>query len=168
MKCQACGHVIKNEYNWDGQILGIDCWKRIALPEIEKLREVKDQERKDQRLIKSRLIADTLAGKDFSKISSRFKLDFSASIIEQVNAGRMLSNKQIEIAVGFFNGKDDLRYEILQYATGIYDDLTHVAQHDKDRYFGGKLLKEISSIIDLPAQLNWYGDPVDTVYVPKY
>ena len=56
--------------------------------------------------------------KDMSKIKNNFKQDFIPSIIEQVESGQMLSNRQMELCNDMMNKKDRRLLKVLYVETG--------------------------------------------------
>lgn len=99
-KCEACNKRIKYDYWWNNQMLGIECWKKIALPEIEKQRQAAYQERKNLQWEQDYALAETLRVKDYSKIRSEFKLKFLNGLVEQWDEQGFISWKQKEMVYG--------------------------------------------------------------------
>lgn len=161
MTCADCVRNLKRSYQWEGRTLGIECWKRIALPAIEAERAKREEDRRLARQAKGEAIASVLRGKDLSKITNSFKLDFIPSIIEQVTAGRLLSNRQIEICFSFFNQADWVRMALAQVALGEIE-LEGVADTDRQRGMGGKLVKAVREEWgSLPQQVDSWGNLLD-------
>src|SRR5690349_5096718 len=104
--CADCGKRIKNLYQWEGRTLGIECWKKVALPAIEAEQAKREEERRLARQAKGEAIAAAFRAKNLAKITNSFKLSFIPSIIEQVEAGRLLSNRQMELCYSMFNQAD--------------------------------------------------------------
>lgn len=130
LKCQACNRPIKYEYTWDGQTLGIECWKKIALPEIEKQRAAQREIWKRERWEEEYALVEAIKQKDFSKIRSEFKLKFLNSLVEQFEEKGYLSGRQKQIVYGtggwngrfydygMLNAKDKLHEAIALYLIG--------------------------------------------------
>lgn len=129
-KCEACNRRIKHDYNWKGQILGIECWKKIALPEIEKEREARRELWKRQRWEQEYALVEALKRKDFSKIRSEFKLNFLNDLVAQFEERGFISEKQKTMVYGtgawngkyydygMLNNKDKLHEAIALYLIG--------------------------------------------------
>lgn len=100
MKCDNCNHSIKRSYIWNNQTLGIECWKKIALPEIERIRVEKYAVWQKAEYQKSFATVEALRLKDLSKIKSGFKIEFIKSVIAQFEAKGFLSLRQKEIIHG--------------------------------------------------------------------
>lgn len=132
MKCQNCNHSIKRAYTWNGQTLGIECWKKIALPEIESIRAEKWAAIQKAEWQKSYAIVEAIKQKDFSKIKSEFKINFLKSLVTQFEERGFISPSQ-RIMVwgtgkwngsfydnGMFNGKDKLNEIVARFNIGLY------------------------------------------------
>jgi hypothetical protein len=119
-KCAKCGRKITNEYYWNGEIYGKECWKEIALPEIEKLREQK----LDEWSLKASCLIEVLKQKDMSKITNDFKIRFIKSIIEQYQESHKLSKKQYNLAHDFLNKKDRVKLYHMEFELGLMDEYT--------------------------------------------
>ena len=119
MNCCNCGKSIKHPYHFDGKIYGIECWKQIALPQIEAKRQARYAEIKQEQYIYAKCHIEVLNLKDWSKITSRFKQSFSTSVIEQFETKGWLSNKQCDIISQFFNNKDWKNYWRIAVEAGL-------------------------------------------------
>lgn len=132
-RCQHCNHVIKKSYNWKDQILGIECWKKIVLPEIERIRAEKFAQWKKERWQADYALVEALKQKDMSKIKSEFKKKFITSIISQFEEKGFISSKQKEIINGtgawngsfydngMLNNTDKMNEIIARYKIGMID-----------------------------------------------
>lgn len=160
MNCENCGRKIKRAYTWEGKTYGIECWKKLALPVIEAERKLREEERYQTALAKSRAIIDVLKKKDMSKIRSPFKLQFIPSVIRQVEEGRPLSQRQREIAQEIFNQTDWINYLIIR---AVIDDELHLIQmYDYQfGYFGKFYRAALEELGELPPQTDWWGEPFD-------
>lgn len=162
-KCSECGHKIKRSYFWGGRELGIECWKKIALPLILAERERRDEERQALRQAKGEEVAAVFRAKDLSRISNEFKLQFIPSIIEQVEQGRLLSNRQFDMCYEMFNGTDHARMDSFDFVTGE-TALNLLYWEDRRVGYNGKLIKLVLEALDikeadLPAQVDPWGEP---------
>jgi hypothetical protein len=122
MKCENCGRNIKNIYHFDGKVYGIECWKIIALPEIEKRRKAKFELIEKENYLKSSLYIQVLMLKDWSKITSSFKQNFATSVEKQFKDKGFLTWKQRDaISTWLFNGKDWKNLYRLEVESGLQD-----------------------------------------------
>lgn len=155
MKCENCNHAIKRPYTWNNQVLGIECWKKIALPEIERIRAERFAQWQKAEYNKNFALVEALKLKDLSKIKSEFKIKFIASIIEQFETKGFISPKQKEI----INGTHD-------YSKGFYDAGMLNNQDQLNEQIALYNIAEDeawkSSIIDFV--LNWYYKEKDRKY----
>lgn len=132
MKCDNCNYPIKRAYTWDSMTLGIDCWKKIALPEIMRMREEKWAQYKKDQWMKDYALVEAIKQKDFSKIKSEFKINFLKSLITQFEEKGFISPAQRELVygthtwrngfydTGMFNKKDDMNELIAKYKIGFW------------------------------------------------
>lgn len=133
MNCQICNHSIKRTYTWNDRVMGIECWKKIALPEILRQREEKWAERKRAEWQKSFALVEAIKQKDFSKIKSEFKVKFLKSLVSQFEEKGFISEGQKEVVYGthqwngsfydngMFNTKDRMNQLIAEYNVGLID-----------------------------------------------
>lgn len=119
-KCAKCGRKILNEYYWNGKTYGKECWKEIALPEIEKLQ----QQKIDEWSLKASCLIEILKQKDMSKITNDFKIRFINSVISQYQETNRLSKKQYDIAYDFLNKKDRSSLYHMQFDLDMLDEKT--------------------------------------------
>jgi hypothetical protein len=107
MKCQACNKPIKHVYTWGEQTLGIECWKKIALPEIQKERIARRKQYERRSWEQAFALVEALKAKDFTKIRSDFKIQFLNGLIEQFEEKGFISDKQKQMVygTGAWNGK---------------------------------------------------------------
>lgn len=158
-KCQGCGRNIKHTFEWEGKQYGIECWKKLALPIIEAERKLAQEKRFATWMIKCQAIIKVLKAKDLSRITSDFKLRFIPSVIAQVEGGKPLSSRQIEIAKSFYNNSDWYRSIIFECI--VDGDTNTIAQADSNLDCRGKLIKLAKEILgnEYPEQ-----KPVISIY----
>lgn len=161
MKCENCNHSIKRVYTWNKQVLGIECWKKIALPEIERIRAERFAQWERVQYLKNFALVEALKLKDLSKIKSDFKLRFIASIIEQFETKGFISPKQKEIIngthdyskgfydAGMLNDKDRLNETIVIYNIGEETDKSWAIHHILTCYPQEKLRKYFCESVGL-------------------
>uniref|UniRef100_A0A6M3LBS3 Uncharacterized protein n=1 Tax=viral metagenome TaxID=1070528 RepID=A0A6M3LBS3_9ZZZZ len=121
MKCFHCGRPIKHPYYFKGNTLGIECWKKYALPFILLDKEQYHTKIENDRYLRNWCDIEVLKQKDLSKITSQFKLDFIPSVIAQFNDKGFLSDKQRDIITGMWNGKDWKNYWRIAVEAGLDD-----------------------------------------------
>jgi len=106
MNCYHCGRSIKHPYYFKGNPLGVECWKKIALPLILADKEVYHAQIEAEKYLESWCDIQVLKLKDISKITNSFKLEFIPSVIAQFNDKGFVSPNQSRIITGMFNSKD--------------------------------------------------------------
>lgn len=99
-RCEGCNKPIKHVYEWNGQTLGIECWKQIALPALEAERAAQREMWAELRHVEDQALVETLRVKDYSKIRSEFKLTFLNGLVEQWDNDGFISFKQKEMVYG--------------------------------------------------------------------
>jgi hypothetical protein len=113
MKCSKCGKKMKNVYTWNGEIFGIECWKLVALPELNKQRELKNKEWDERKAI----VIEVVKNKDTSKITNDFKLKILKDIPKFYDENGFISKRQYDLLTDQFNNKDRvLMWEMIYQA----------------------------------------------------
>jgi hypothetical protein len=128
MKCSKCGKKIKNIYTWNGEIFGIECWKQVALPELEKQRELKYKDWNEKKAI----LVEVAKIKDTSKLSNEFKLNILTSIPKFFDENGFITNRQYDLLKEQFNNKDRvIFYNMLNEADLIeYEEYLNRIAHN--------------------------------------
>lgn len=88
MKCAACNRQIEKPLFWNGQAYGKECWKRIALPEIERMKI--EQE-------KFRLFVAQVKAKAIYEIVKNINDQFIQSVCRYYEVKNFMSRKQVEV-----------------------------------------------------------------------
>lgn len=144
MKCTACGKKIIRYYFWDGKTYGIECWKRIALPEVERLR----QERREAWQIKCRIMIEVMKAKDLSKVKNEFKKSFIGDMIQKFERDGVLTRKQYDLLVEWLNNKDRLLKIDLEKEFGFWDGEDEDYLYHVSLYATGKRRKEAEKALE--------------------
>ena len=98
--------------------MGIECWKKIALPEIERKRQERWAAIEKQQWERGFALVEAIKQKDFSKITSTFKINFLNSLVTQFEDKGFISKKQHSMAFDMFNDKDHANDMIATYNIG--------------------------------------------------
>ncbi len=159
MNCESCGRKIKNIYTWDGKIYGIECWKVIALPELEKQRQMKNKEWDDKKVI----AVEVARIKDLSKIKNEFKTKIIKNVIMYYDENKFITKKQYDLLTDQFNKQDRVIMYDMRYDMGLIDYETYLNRlyHNTT----GKRNQEIKIMLDehyeelhndyLEGKVNW-------------
>jgi hypothetical protein len=127
-QCAACGRPVKNPLTWNGKEYGIECWKKIAIPEIEAQREARKQARFDAHARQCHIAIEVLKHKDMSKIKNEWRRNFIASVIAQYEEKGFLSGRQLELIRKQYNAADHCFEIEMRYGMG---DLVEKDYHEQ-------------------------------------
>lgn len=127
-RCAACGRPVKNTLTWNGKEYGIECWKKIAIPEIEAQREARKQARFDAHARRCQMAIEVLKHKDMSKIKNEWRRNFVASVIAQYEEKGFLSGRQLELIREQYNAADHCFEIEMRYGLG---DLVEQEYHER-------------------------------------
>lgn len=100
LKCAECDNSIKNGYDWKGQILGIECFKKIAIPELTDAWVEEKKWETYEEVMKDYFLVETLKNKDLKRIKNQFKLDFIPSVIKFFETRGVITESQRDIVLG--------------------------------------------------------------------
>lgn len=114
MKCTRCGREIANPLWWDEKPYGKECWKVIALPEMENQKQAKF----DTWKLEAALLVETLRQKNTARIKSQWKLNFIESVINQYETQGWLSRRQYDLAWDIFNQRDRQNWAEMAHEVG--------------------------------------------------
>jgi hypothetical protein len=118
MKCSKCGKEIVNIYTWDGKIYGKECWKSIALPEIEKQKQRKIAEWD----AKKSIAVEVAKIKDLTKVKNEYKKRIIKDIINFYNEKEFISLKQYNLLTDIFNKNDKIVQIDMEHDSGLIED----------------------------------------------
>ena len=106
LHCEKCGRKIVRPYEWKGKLLGIECWKVEALPEIQENEQLVADAWAYHWKLEADAYLEMLEKKPLGRIKSEFKLKFFASLIEQIKEKGFISQRQKEMlhGTGAWNG----------------------------------------------------------------
>lgn len=146
-KCYECGKSIKRVYTFNGQTYGIECWKRVALPEIEKQRQEQREEKEQLWKEKCWILVQVLKAKDMKRIKNEFKKKVIPQLINQFETEGWLSKKQYDMVWDWLNNKDYLMMTDIEYELGYYEDDERHYYERVAWYATGKRKKEAEAIV---------------------
>lgn len=141
MNCCRCGKKVTRPLTWDGEIYGKECWKIVALPELEKQRELKYKEWNEKKSI----AVEVARVKDLSKITNDFKLKVIKDIINFYDENGFITKRQYDLLTDMFNKKDRAMMFEMRYDAGImeeaefYNMMTYVTTGKTQQEFINKL-----------------------------
>lgn len=165
-KCQECGRPIKRVLTWNGRELGIECWKKIAIPELEAQKQARREAWERERWEKSYALAEALRQKDFTKIKSEFKIKFLHELIEQFDEKGFISPKQEQMVRGvgwngsftdhgMLNNQDNVNENIALYLVGNDEQKEYVCATMRALGYSVKLKKQFEEATG--ADVKFYG-----------
>lgn len=114
MKCTRCGREITKPLWWDEKPYGKECWKVIALPEMENQKQAK----LDTWKLEAALVIETLKQKSLARIKNQWKLNFIRSVINQYETQGWLSRRQYDLAWDIFNQRDRQNWAEMAHEVG--------------------------------------------------
>lgn len=159
--CTACGKYIKRVYEWNGNPYGIECFKKIALPEIKRLRDEAEQKRLEEWNERCVVLVEVLKSILKSvKVRSEYKLDVYRSMINQFEEKGFLTKKQVDYAIHLFGQKEALKMWEIQYLLGMRLEIDYFTK--KVEYGTKKERREaIQEMKEKGYTKNLYGDDID-------
>ncbi|STO12827.1 Uncharacterised protein [[Flavobacterium] thermophilum] len=117
MKCAACNRPIEKPLFWNGRPYGKECWKRVALPEIERMKI--EQE-------KFRLFVARVKAKAIYEAVKHHNDQFIQSVCRYYEQKNFISRKQAEVIYKKLSFAEKLEIVKLAYANGLYElDIIH-------------------------------------------
>lgn len=118
-KCEKCGKMVKavNVLTWGNRNYGKECWKKVALPEIEAKRKALQEQWEKEHYAETVLMVEVMK-KTLKTVRSAYKYEVLESMIQQFEEKDWLSPKQLKLAWKMFNQKQDLAYHEMEYELG--------------------------------------------------
>lgn len=112
MKCSVCNRPIARPLFWNGQAYGRECWKRVVLPEIERMKV----EREQLRLV----IAQTKAYAVYS-VAKRVYDRFVQSVCDYYERKSYMSSRQIDAVYKKLTFQEKLEVARRAYEAGLHE-----------------------------------------------
>lgn len=118
MKCALCGKDIKNVYRLNGKVYGYNCYKlELAKYKIEQQQLLNDEYAK-------KVLMAILVYKE-KTFTRQYSVDFQKSILDQYNACKKLTGKQLTAVQNTFSKQDWLSYNIIRLELDDFPTATH-------------------------------------------
>lgn len=115
-KCYKCGKSIKRVLTWKGKEYGVECWKKIALPELQAQRQAEWEEEEKAWHAECALLVEAIDA-TLHMVRSNYKYRVLANIADHFKEKGWISEKQYDFAWRQFNNKQCLYfYEMLHEA----------------------------------------------------
>jgi hypothetical protein len=154
-KCAGCGRIVRAGLEFGGKDYGPECFKKYAVPEIEKLLAKRSEEERKRDAERKRawrercwILVQVLKKKDLRRIRNRFKLRVIPELIEQFETKGWLSKKQCLMVHEWLNDKDMLLMTDIERALGYYDGDDIGYYREVVAYAKGKRKKEAQEILE--------------------
>jgi hypothetical protein len=117
MKCIACNRTIGKPFFWNGKPYGKECWKRIALPEIERMRVEQEHFQLFVSQIKAKAIYEAVKHRNDQ---------FIQSVCRYYEQKQFMSRKQVEAVYKKLSFMEKLEIVKLAYINGLHElDIIH-------------------------------------------
>jgi hypothetical protein len=117
MKCIACNRPIEKPLFWNGKPYGKECWKRVALPEIERMKVEREQ---------FRLFVAQVKAKTIYKVIKDHKDNFIQSVVAYYKQKQFISHKQAEAIYKKLTFTEKLQIVKEAYENGLHElDVLH-------------------------------------------
>lgn len=162
-KCANCGKAIKRVLTWKGQNYGVECWKKIALPEIEAQRQAQWEEAEKAWHAECSLLVEAIDA-TLHMVKSDYKYSVLSNLSNHFKEKGWMSEKQYDFAYSLFNNKQTLYFFEMLYEIGEMNEAEILA---KRVLFGTKKVRKeamkraIALGLAHKCQLGWnYGNVI--------
>lgn len=112
MKCAACNRPIRKTFFWNGKQYGRECWKRIALPEIERAKAEQEKFRMFVAQVKAKAIYEAV---------KHHNDQFIQSVCRYYEQKNFISSKQAEVIYKKLSFVEKMEIVKEAYANGLHE-----------------------------------------------